>query len=794
MVAEMKKTRTARLLFLWLVVACVGGSAAHAGTMVFDSRKDWEWWTLPGGALRVTEDGWVVPTYIRKRINACLDAKEFVVERDETGNPVRWGGIKAAGSNASAAASILDGNPGTSWGPIRDTDRDGSPDPEDWWVEVDLGRVVTADSVRIVFSRQADPFEQFKVYVSDGTPAFHAASGLLDYTLLGRTFQPNREVILKYEVPLTKPQLRQVRYVLITVTSWSHPEDDPELAELEVYTPGENVALGTFARRGNAETLTTGGVVGGIAVIDGDATTSWNSHMERLEEEGKHGWAHIDLGSRFWVDTIFIIGAPRNTIMRQGNPLTGYELDVSDGSQAAASAAGLKEKGPYVWDQVGYLPQNPPEGKTEAIFFYENMFSLRPVERIFLRVLRLIGGQPAQTMLIKEIQVYGHGYTAAAAMRSQLIDLSRSSSLTSLEWVGETPPGTEIQIRTRTGDRVRVDTTYYRKGKQVTKRDYERIPDELKPTIGEVRVEVKPDEGYWSSWSQVYPERRSRFLSPSPRQYLLTEARLVTQDPEIASSLDKIILTYTDPVAETVQGEIWPRMARAPAKPQRFSYFIRPSFTATSRGFDEIFIQTPSPADSVEVRIDDVRVDPDFVRITPDSLRVRLPRARLVNKPSLVEVRFVCTVFLNGTPFEALVGNSRIQDSWQRVDEGDPNPSVDSQTTTVSLPVSDDLIGHVSLLPETITPNGDGRNDEMVVAFTVFKVNLLRPVEVIFYDLKGTVVRMIEEPVEGGDYRILWDGRDRAGRLVPPGLYLCQIRVHTDWKDETVERIVAVAY
>lgn len=140
------------------------------------------------------------------------------------------------------------------------------------------------------------------------------------------------------------------------------------------------------------------------------------------------------------------------------------------------------------------------------------------------------------------------------------------------------------------------------------------------------------------------------------------------------------------------------------------------------------------------------------------------------------------------------MGDSRLKDSWQRVDEGDPNPAVNSQTTTVLLPVSDELIGYVSFRPEMITPNGDGRNDEMVITFTVFKVNLLRPIEVIFYDLKGTVVRAMKEPAEGGDHRVIWDGRDGVGKLVPPGLYLCQITIRTDWKDETVERTVGVVY
>ena len=40
----------------------------------------------------------------------------------------------------------------------------------------------------------------------------------------------------------------------------------------------------------------------------------------------------------------------------------------------------------------------------------------------------------------------------------------------------------------------------------------------------------------------------------------------------------------------------------------------------------------------------------------------------------------------------------------------------------------------------------------------------------------------------------LWDGRDNAAQLVPPGLYLVQVRVQLEREEVTRMRTVAVVY
>jgi hypothetical protein len=88
-----------------------------------------------------------------------------------------------------------------------------------------------------------------------------------------------------------------------------------------------------------------------------------------------------------------------------------------------------------------------------------------------------------------------------------------------------------------------------------------------------------------------------------------------------------------------------------------------------------------------------------------------------------------------------------------------------------------------------VSPNRDGVNDEAVIDFALAKVENADP-EVAMYDLSGRRVRVVMDTAEG--YR--WDGRDDRGQLLPPGVYICQIKLAADVGEETAHRIVNLAY
>jgi flagellar hook assembly protein FlgD len=94
-----------------------------------------------------------------------------------------------------------------------------------------------------------------------------------------------------------------------------------------------------------------------------------------------------------------------------------------------------------------------------------------------------------------------------------------------------------------------------------------------------------------------------------------------------------------------------------------------------------------------------------------------------------------------------------------------------------------------------ITPNGDGANDALQVSLSLLK--LLEParLRLEIFGLDGQRVRRaVDRPSTSGNLTLSWDGRDDAGRVVPPGSYVYQIRVDADASNARHHGIVSVAY
>ena len=127
---------------------------------------------------------------------------------------------------------------------------------------------------------------------------------------------------------------------------------------------------------------------------------------------------------------------------------------------------------------------------------------------------------------------------------------------------------------------------------------------------------------------------------------------------------------------------------------------------------------------------------------------------------------------------------------WQRVDAG--------RDLTVFTPFTKAVLGEVVASSNPFTPNGDGINDVVELAFPVFQVQGAKALVLEVYGLDGRSVQRIEQAAEtaAGVQRLTWDGRDRQGRLLPPGLYVCRVGVEVDAEDEqtTGTKLVASVY
>ena len=781
----------------------------RAGEDVFEAEKIFDEWQSAVGTV-VLAEGEIAPRYMRGEqdsVNAVANAQDFVAETDKSGNPTRFGGIYIPDtaivppSNAAALPLILDGDRSGGWAPSED-------DPlSTWWVMVDLGRAVRATKVRLVFAEDANPFEMFELYKSTGDEAFKKRSGVLDFRTVHRTTGPNSEHVLSFDLDETLVRLFYLQASVKTAGA--------ELAEIEVLTIGDNVALGSQARGGKANTVVSKSDIltprPTWQIVDGDYTTSFNLSSAIAGDWFRWetaGWFHLDMGNLFWVDLVRIVQVVGGGRLSRFN---SYVLLASDNSTAPAGSGGsLGSKmsplvGDLVWQEVGNLPINPPEGETEARYLFEEALPLQPVQHLFFSHRNRFGQSGlSQAVLLGEFQVFGRGYVPEVTLTSGFMDLGAARNLTGISWEGEAPVGSQIQIRSRTGEDFRWEVTYWqRRGSNLRNKELESREDWLAlSTTRKGAVDSTALLKGWSEWSHPYVTPGESFVSPSPRRFVQLEAKLLTTDPDARTSLKSLSLLFQAPVATAISGQITPRFAE-PGREDVFTYSIH-SEIAVGQGFDDILILTPSPATLLDVRMADgsvldlvepILVDEDSLRPAGDNfLWIRLPPAlsrTLADTPDpSIDLVFTAKVFANGTLVESFVGSSSTPGSWQRVDPVDARP----ENLTVSLALKGKVIGDVSVSSRVFTPNGDGVNDAATIEFSIYQIDEPRPVNVTIYGLGGRQVRRIGRLERGGTHQIVWNGLDDSDRIVPPGVYIYRVELDADAGSKVATGTVAVAY
>ena len=218
---------------------------------------------------------------------------------------------------------------------------------------------------------------------------------------------------------------------------------------------------------------------------------------------------------------------------------------------------------------------------------------------------------------------------------------------------------------------------------------------------------------------------------------------------------------------------------------------MRPRETKAS-GFDHLVVETPTPTRFIgalvndePLEVEDQSVEAGFAVTFPQPLR----------DDDLVELRFAAQVFQQSTPFVLFIQDARSEDaSRQRVDPGDATDQVASSTNVVGLPVARDLLLNIVFDTAVLTPNGDGINDALAIRADVINILEPRPWHLRLYDLAGQVLAERSQAVTAGVQDFTWDGRDQAGQLVPPGLYLLELHLDGDAHQQRVRHVISVVY
>ena len=819
------------------------------------SESDWPGWNFPAGSVDFSDEG-VRPHFVRRQINASLNAGAFSRE-DVTG------GIRRAGTNFDGAAQLMDGLEETYWEP------DLTVPLRDWWVEVDLGRVVWAEKVIVKFVAEGvgDPFLQFKVLTSNGDEAFQGSASL-DYRVAGRSEGLNKtqrvfEYVLRpaesadpglggdliqyvqivatasdgrrgaevsasgwaglaaadrgdvlyfrREATGVEREVSQAEYEAIREDRFKGPiryyrSERPRLAEVEVWTVGENIGLGWKERGGSIEAF--GGVGGQSNIVDGDYTTAWNAEVSFSGAAGaqiKNRDRNLlfDLGTWYWVDRTFIVYG--------FSIFPNYILSLSDGSLAPDGSRVFTSVVARGRDDVtlGSEAQAPAGSLPTDTAMQANTFP--PIKgRYFKFDYRLINvGRVAWGADIRQLLLYGFGFLPQVTLQTPAIELGDAPRiLSTISWEAQTPPGTQLQIRTRTGNRLTVDKHFYDKqGVEVDEAAYRKMLSFLR---GDSTVAFVPDEADWSPWSQFYEQPGAAITSPSPRRYIMIEAGLLSDDPNQSAVLRNLNIGLRDPLAHQILGEVTPRTAQQSGQLEEFTLLltIPPNEEGSSGlGFDQVLFEVPPSAEMelVDVRMglaadltagggQVYRADELEVKAGSDSLWVLLPGV-VQSAESQVVLRFSSVFYLASNAFLVSVGLGEEEAVvWQRVDA-----TASGEGLTVLTPVVGGLLGDLEVVGNPFTPNGDGINDAVRFVFPIFKMPGQTALVLEVYGLDGGLVHRSAQSVAhaAGVQEVSWDGRDQDGVLLPPGLYICRVGPEVDAEsigESTVATVVASVY
>ncbi len=750
-----------QVLLLCSMILPAAGEELRIGT-----NADWDAWQRPGNAIEISR-GKAAPRFVRRNIDAVANAGDF------------GGGIRAAGSNSGDAGNLIDGSLSSFWAP------DWDDDPENMYVEVDLGRVVSARRVVLRLREDGPPLELFQVLLSNGERFFDSTGlplpSIVRYSDRVRySFNQQRELVIEYG-------LKPLQFIRIEVDL---PTVGAGISSIAVEAVGDNISLGMRDRGGQVDILNEIGTRAegyestgnSNALIDGDIVSSWR--YWGFSQPGDTEFT-FDLGALYWVDRVRILGdlagiAPSSVdwrwTRRNAIHFPWYIIWGSDGS--------LAPDGSLRWQVLGELPEHPRN--LRDIVHFEEQFSLRPMR--YLR-MRYPNRQCCITGTTAEFQVFGEGYPAGTIMQSPIYDLGAVRNVTALSWQVETPEGTRVEIRSRTGNLLQESYVFHDKnGKVVTERKYNKLIPSFKGRIDTVR---SPGDD-WSIWSQAYERSERGFLSPTPRHFVQLQAYLLSDDPMRGAILDELVLSYDEPLAAATRAEIYPIQAQ-PGQHTEFTYYLGWDVDASSTGFDQLLMRSGADIELGEIRSAGQVLDAEVARIDGGwDITFTDPFVRA----GLIELDFASTIYRQQMPFEAFLASGREERQIrQRVDVGDASDEVASEAIAVSLPVGSALIDGLSVSAVLVTPNGDGIGDLLQIEFALLNVLQPRLLHVALYDLSGRKVRVLhDEQQTAGPITLSWDGQDEFGQLAAPGNYILRVEVQGDAQTHKTTKIIALAY
>ena len=539
---------------------------------------------------------------------------------------------------------------------------------------------------------------------------------------------------------------------------------------------GENLSLRLAERGGMAVGLVANpdGILRvplGTLLYDGDASTAFDP--DQFDAINRSTPVEIDLGAVFRIDRVRLF--PRLDRQNRRRFLQVFRLYTKAERQAKYDPA------------FSFLPSVP---------------NVEPVveRRIDSRNVRYVRIEPGteREWELAEVEIYAAGDAPVGTYISKPVRTRYPNIVWGkVRYEGGSIENAPATVQTRTGsDRdpehyFRLDLQAEDGLQRVSKEDYQALPDEEKGPI--------KSNPLWSSYQTV---SGGLIHSPGLRRFLQFKVRLASP----GAVLRRLVFEFArPPVVSSLLAEISPGVVQ-PGVETSFTLSmevrLRPDRgrDPQATGFRFLQVRTAVQVTEIErILVDDEEISFSATYEPGTGFDVDFWR-HIEQTGTFVQIVFRGAVFRDYTRFEVRAldrrdADGQLEEAYQVADERDVDPSLEGTNLVVRF-----ADGNVPLVAQLegarlFTPNGDGTNDAFALSYALLKIVTEAAVTLEMYDLAGRRVRRAYERMDNnGAYELEWDGTDDRGLLVPPGLYLYELRVEADEESERRWGSVGVVY
>lgn len=393
--------------------------------------------------------------------------------------------------------------------------------------------------------------------------------------------------------------------------------------------------------------------------------------------------------------------------------------------------------------------------------------------------LQIVMSDHAQPWTIGEIQIYARGVAGKATYTADILDFGQPAVWGEMRWSLKQEPESLLHVRTRNGGSSQLFRYWKYTGMgdhkvEVSQEEYEQLRKSQ-------RAEPTYNYDSWNPWTSRFHlvnEGGQPPVFPVPRRSFQFSLEFVSSG-ETGTRLEFLEFRASVAAVTRIVGELDPIKVKAGAM-TRFTYALKPRIHERDPGFDLLEIRAVAARiDGVHaVLIDGAEAPFRVLELEERRAVLGIPRvAGLAYSDAIVEVVFDAQVLRFGGAFMGQIADSgRPYDVPQPVLAGDAIDEAfgDRVWIETSITVGSALAARAE--PAAFTPNGDGFNDEVEIAYDLVEVTRPVSVEVEIRDLAGRRVRLLHSGQEGiGSYRRWWDGRLDAGTPAPPGIYLYRV-------------------